>query len=135
MIDPPFLPTTKSPIRYRPVTFVASLIKYRTLIIKVDSQCPQKICRRSASQCIYHSIKCANRKFRKHSVVDRVTGRNPNIFGFKGCAAGKSSGFHIPSHALQFATRPVQAFLDTNWPHENGVNPSVETVFNWHTCG
>ena len=22
-----------------------------------------------------------------------------------------------------------------NWPQSPGVNPSVETVWNWHTCG
>ena len=40
--------------------------------------------------------------FTDHSVADRVVGRYPNISSFKGCAAGKSSGFHIPSHTLQF---------------------------------
>jgi hypothetical protein len=49
-----------------------------------------------------------------HSVVGRVTGRYQSISSFKGCAAGKSSGFHIPSHALQFVTHPVRASLDTN---------------------
>ena len=26
-------------------------------------------------------------------------------------------------------------FLATYWPLGSEVNPSVETVFNWHTCG
>jgi len=37
-------------------------------------------------------------------------------------------------HPLQFAIRSVVFFLDTNWPQPYGVNPSVETVRNWHTC-
>ncbi len=48
---------------------------------------------------------------------DRVIGRHPTISSLKGSAAGKSSGFHIASHALQFTPRSVLGFLDTNWPH------------------
>lgn len=41
--------------------------------------------------------------------------------------------FHILSHPLQSAIRSVLFVLDTNWPQPYGVNPSVETVGNWHT--
>jgi hypothetical protein len=46
-----------------------------------------------------------------------VTGLYPSISTFKGCAAGKSSGFHILSHGLQLATWCVLIILVTNWPH------------------
>jgi hypothetical protein len=42
--------------------------------------------------------------------------------------------FPVLSLSFRFLTRSVLSILDTIWPHEFGVNPSVETVFNWHTC-
>jgi len=41
--------------------------------------------------------------------------------------------FYILSHSLHSFTRRVLFILDTNWTHADGVNPSVETVFNRHT--
>jgi len=64
-------------------------------------------------------------EYSDHSVIDRVTVATPTASSFKGCAAGKSSGFQIPSHALQFVTRLVSAFLSTNWSHGNGVRYST----------
>ena len=52
-----------------------------------------------------------------HSVVDRVTGLQPNISSFKGCSRGKYWTFPIPCHALQSALRGVLGILVTNFPH------------------
>ena len=42
--------------------------------------------------------------------------------------------FPIHCRSFQFFTGCVLLVLDTIWPHGPGVNPSVETVCNWHTC-
>jgi hypothetical protein len=39
----------------------------------------------------------------------------------------------LPYGPLLFLAGSVLFILDTNWPRPNGVNPSVETIFNWHT--
>src|SRR6266508_3663801 len=46
----------------------------------------------------------------------------------------KNRGFPVLSHSLLFHILRVLLFLGTYWLLGFGVNPSVETVGNWHTC-
>ena len=67
---------------------------------------------------------------------DPVVGQRRKSLNVKCC--GKSTSPDILEHSTFFPTlySPLYVpccFSDTNWPQPYGVNPSVETVGNWHT--
>src|SRR3982074_1772197 len=68
-------------------------------------------------------------------VMNYHLGKNVSYCLFKSCSHRRFSGIlHFPPHPLQSLIRHMPLILSTDWPHLRGVNPSVETVHNWHTC-
>ena len=51
-----------------------------------------------------------------------------NLFAFLG-------GFLQIGTELRVVNSVNHKILSTNWPHDDGVNPSVETISISHTCG
>ena len=109
---------------------IAELVKRR---IVEDLTISTILCRPLPCLCVlcclfWTQISEAGIRMKGVSLCNLLRIKRKLVFAFDMVAATKNfRAFAILSNSLRFSTRHVLLIVDTIWPHENGVNPSVES--------